>query len=425
MKRTIYTVSFALALTIASILPGAVQDPVSASDLSELQKQKEQLNQEKTEVNAEINQAEEKINSIQNEQVAVETEKKRLDLAIGDANTKILQKSQEIEVKNGEIQQLQTEIVQISDRINKRNEMLKDRARSFQENGGRVTYIDVLMGAESFGDFIDRVGAVATILEADQDILRQHKEDKQLLEEKKVQVETELASLENMKKELEALKIELSGKIAQQEQLLASLEQKEEEAHAEKLEFAEQAELLAAQQAAIQKAIKLEEQRLASEAEAARQNNQSPQANPSGGGGGGPSPAVSNGFWTSPAVGTFTSGLGIRWGSYHAGIDIANRVSVPIVAAADGVVIRSYSSPSYGEAIFIAHYMNGQVYTTVYAHMNTRLAGSGAVVKKGDTIGYMGNTGDSTGQHLHFELHAGEWNSSKSNAVDPYQYIPR
>ncbi len=197
-----------------------------------------------------------------------------LILAIGDANTKILQKSQEIEVKNGEIQQLQTEIVQITDRINKRNEMLKDRARSFQETGGRATYIDVLLGAENFGDFIDRVGALATILEADQDILREHKEDKQLVEEKKVKVENDLASLENMKKELEAMKVELTGKIAQQEQLLATLEQKEEEAHAEQLEFAEQAELLAAQQAAIQKAIKLEEQRIAAEAEAARQRQQ-------------------------------------------------------------------------------------------------------------------------------------------------------
>lgn len=416
MKHTIYTLAAAAILTLAGILPGLAVESVSASKLSDLNSQKNELNQEKSEVNAELNAADDKLNSIQNEQEAVQTEKRRIDYAIGDTNNKIIQKSQEIDSKKGEIEQLKVEVQEITDRINKRNEMLKDRVRSFQENGGRVGYLDVLMGAQTFGDFIDRVGAVATIVEADQDILRQHKEDKQLLEDKKLQVENDLASLEKMVSELEGLKSELSGQLAQQNQILATLEQKEEEAHAEVLQKEEEAQILAAQQAAIQQAIKMEQQRMAEE-EAARQ-----QAISSGGSGG-PSPVVANGFWTKPAVGRFTSGLGQRWGSFHAGIDIANSVSVPIVAAADGVVIRSYSSPSYGECIFISHYSNGQVYTTVYAHMSTRLVGSGSVVKKGQTIGYMGNTGDSTGQHLHFELHVGEWNQSKSNAVNPLNYI--
>lgn len=125
-----------------------------------------------------------------------------------------------------------------------------------------------------------------------------------------------------------------------------------------------------------------------------------------------------------PASGRFTSGIGQRWGSFHAGVDIANSGSnVPIVAAADGVVIRSYYSSSYGNVIFVAHSINGQTYTTVYAHMSNRMAGNGAVVSRGQRIGTMGNTGESYGQHLHFELHKGEWNPSKSNAIDPRPYF--
>ncbi len=424
MKQTVYTLSLAATLTLASFLPGLAVDPASASKLTDLKNQKTQINQEKSAVSSDINEADQKINSIKSEQEGVKTEKQRLDLAIGDTNTKLLQKSSEIETTKGEIQQLQTEVQQITERINKRNEMLKERARSFQENGGMVNYMDVLMGAQSFGEFIDRVGAVATLVEADQDILRQQKQDKQLLEDKQVQVQNDLASLQKMVADLEALKVELNGQIAQQDQIMASLQQQEEQAHAEKLEKEEQAEILAAQQAAIQQAIKMEEQRIKDEA--AKQQQQQASSGNTGGSTGGTStatPGVSSGYWTKPAVGTLTSGLGMRWGSFHAGIDIANKVSVPILAAADGVVIRSYYSSSYGNCIFISHYNNGQVYTTVYAHMNTRLV-SGGAVKKGQQIGTMGNTGDSTGQHLHFELHVGEWNAAKSNAVNPLNYIP-
>jgi murein DD-endopeptidase MepM/ murein hydrolase activator NlpD len=126
-----------------------------------------------------------------------------------------------------------------------------------------------------------------------------------------------------------------------------------------------------------------------------------------------------------PANGTFTSGFGGRSGGMHYGVDIANRAAgVPILAAADGVVIQSYYSSSYGNVVFIAHSVNGQTYTTVSAHMETRFVGSGAVVSKGQQIGIMGNTGDSSGKHLHFELHRGQWNASKSNAINPVGIVP-
>lgn len=115
-------------------------------------------------------------------------------------------------------------------------------------------------------------------------------------------------------------------------------------------------------------------------------------------------------------------------GSHHNGIDIAKSGSRPIFAAAEGVVRRSYLSSSYGETIMLEHEINGDTWETVYAHMerNSRRFNDGEKVKQGDVIGRMGSTGNSTGQHLHFEIHKGGlWNMAKSNAVDPEQYLEK
>ncbi|MRB78846.1 peptidoglycan DD-metalloendopeptidase family protein, partial [Bacillus thuringiensis] len=100
-----------------------------------------------------------------------------------------------------------------------------------------------------------------------------------------------------------------------------------------------------------------------------------------------------------------SSGFGKRDGQMHYGLDIAASGNVPVVAAADGIATRSYYSASYGNVVFISHNINGQTYTTVYAHLNSRSVSVGQSVKQGQQIGIMGNTGQSEGQHLHFEIH--------------------
>jgi murein DD-endopeptidase MepM/ murein hydrolase activator NlpD len=141
-------------------------------------------------------------------------------------------------------------------------------------------------------------------------------------------------------------------------------------------------------------------------------------------GGGGEIPPVSSGDFTRPAMGAITSGFGKRDSGMHYGIDIAKPGTVPVVAAADGVVSRSYLSTTYGNCIMIVHNINGVQYETVYAHLRNRAVSEGKTVKKGEFLGYMGNTGRSTGQHLHFEVHKGRWNISKSNAINPLLVIP-
>ncbi|MDL4841730.1 M23 family metallopeptidase [Aquibacillus rhizosphaerae] len=111
----------------------------------------------------------------------------------------------------------------------------------------------------------------------------------------------------------------------------------------------------------------------------------------------------------------------------HHGIDIADPGKHPIFASASGRISRSYKSDSYGECIFMEHQINGQIFETVYAHMQTgsRAVSVGEKVSQHTQIGVMGNTGDSNGQHLHFELHKGKWNASKTNAVDPLKYLEK
>ncbi|WP_144478011.1 murein hydrolase activator EnvC [Cytobacillus oceanisediminis] len=440
MKKQILSLAVVSTLSLGSLVSPLSVNEAKAASISEMQKEKNALQNKRSGINSEINKNKSKIGELQTEQQSLNDQIKKLDLGVEDAEKKIEVKNAEIAQTTAEIEQLKVEIAELIKRIEKRNELLKDKARSFQENGGTVNYIDVLLGAQSFSDFVDRVSAVTTIVQADKDILEQHRLDKEELEKKQNEVETKLNNLQGMKKELEALKVKLNDQIKEKNKLMSTLKHEEEQMHAENLEMSEAADVLAAQEAAMAQAIQLEKKRQAEiaaerarQAELARQRAAAAAKAKSSGGGSTSTPAPdpepvaaapsSGGMIIMPASGRISSGLGSRWGSYHAGIDIANRGSnVPIHAAADGVVIRSYYSSSYGNVIFVAHSINGQTWTTVYAHMSARMASNGQVVSRGQRIGTMGNTGQSYGQHLHFELHRGSWNASKSNAVNPAAY---
>lgn len=112
-----------------------------------------------------------------------------------------------------------------------------------------------------------------------------------------------------------------------------------------------------------------------------------------------------------PAEGVFTSGFGPRWGSFHAGIDIANSNGTPILSVLDGTVIDSGPASGYGNWIRVKH-EDGSV--AVYGHMESLDVAVGDHVTAGQKIAGMGNLGFSTGTHLHFEIHP-----DGENAVDP------
>jgi murein DD-endopeptidase MepM/ murein hydrolase activator NlpD len=112
-----------------------------------------------------------------------------------------------------------------------------------------------------------------------------------------------------------------------------------------------------------------------------------------------------------------TSTFGPRWGTLHAGIDLAAPMLTPELAVMDGVVLEAGPASGYGNVVYIQH-ENGDV--TVYGHMEKILVQAGQVVRAGDTIALLGNRGQSTGPHLHFEVHVGGMNGTK---VDPLPWL--
>lgn len=116
-----------------------------------------------------------------------------------------------------------------------------------------------------------------------------------------------------------------------------------------------------------------------------------------------------------PLNGSVTSYYGPRWGRMHTGIDIDGYSGQPIVAAKEGTVVLASYYSGYGNAVIVDH---GGGYGTLYAHLSEYNTSTGAYVKQGDVVGYVGCTGSCTGDHLHFEVRV------NGEPVDPMPYLP-
>ena len=393
-----------------SVLPGQ-SAVVSANKLSELEKEKTEIREKNKALDVEKKEKQEQIKVLEEQISDVEQEVRKLDVEIQGILQQIQNTEFDIQAKNEEITQLKESIKILEERIAERDKLLKERARTIQATGGVLSYLDVLLGASSFTDFISRATAVTTIIAADKNILEEHQRDHKELQENKQALEEQLEELEALKQQQEQQKNAFEAKKAEQEKLLVELEEEVHQHEQYVMSLEEEQALLKAQEAAIQKAIELEKKRIEEE-----KRRNSADFSPS-----------KYGF-IRPTTGIVTSEFGSRSGGFHYGIDIYNDEGTPIFAVADGVVTRSYRSSSYGEVVFITHHLNGETFQTVYAHMqsNSRTVSEGDVVKKGQIIGKMGNTGyvkGKTGIHLHFEIHKGLWNINKTNAENPRKYI--
>lgn len=422
MKRKFLILGIGIIVGLGSLFSPVSNTAHGVQVNKQLENKKKDIQNQRSTIQSEINQTQDKVNEINAEQAATTAEIKKLDFAVADTNNQIREKEAQIEEAQLEIDRLQGEIAILKEQIKKRDELLKERVRSIQENGGVINYMDVLLGAQSFGDFINRVSAVTTFMQADRDMLKAHQDDKAALDLKEAEMKQQLEELSQKKAQLEEMKKKLEGQVAEKNKLLAHLNEQEEKMHEELHELEDQAGLLAAQEKAIKKEIEawnkrqreLEEQRKKAAANAASGSSV------------GPMPTISNGAFMNPTTGRLTSNFGQRWGAFHSGIDIGKGGrggSIPIVAAASGSVIRANYDRSYGNVVMITHVIDGQVMTTVYGHMESLSVSNGQRVEKGQMLGYMGSTGHSTGPHLHFEIHHGPWNGSRTNAVNPLKYV--
>jgi len=437
---------------------------VSAQSASDIQKEINDLNEkqgkireQQSNISGNKQSAEEKLNKNLDKQNTVEKQLTDIEDKLQSTQKKVSSKQQEITKTNEQLEQLQREIkklhkeiAELRERIKKREEILKDRLKSLQETGGDIKYLEVLMGSQSIGDFINRSTSVGTIMDQDKKIMEELEADKKSLENKKASVEKKRsevdqkkANLVAAKKELLSLKATLDNQKADKDKIMDKLEKEHKHLESYKVSLEDEEEILAAQAQAVEKAIslaqgkkgKLEEQtRQAAERERqarlAKQQTSSSSHGSSNGSSNGSTPSTGgSGMFIWPASGSVSSGYGHRWGTLHAGLDVANSTGTPVKAAAPGVVI-STNTPNdgkmngYGNVVLIAHSIGGTTYTTLYAHMSEISVSAGQQVSAGDRVGAIGSTGQSTGPHLHFEVHRGGWNAAKSNSLDPATVLP-
>ncbi|GAC57115.1 peptidase M23 family protein [Gordonia hirsuta DSM 44140 = NBRC 16056] len=116
-----------------------------------------------------------------------------------------------------------------------------------------------------------------------------------------------------------------------------------------------------------------------------------------------------------PAHGTVTSHYGARWGTHHNGVDIANKIGTPVRAVTNGVVLEAGPASGYGQWIRVRQ---DDGTTGVFGHVEQIFVRAGQKVNAGQTIGTVGNRGDSTGPHLHYEV----WNAA-GTPINPHTWL--
>lgn len=437
MRMQKWLLTAVIAMLMLSFTVG--QPQVLAASLKEMKEEKQSLEEKKKSLNANIEKKEGEISTNKSQIETTQDKITKLNGEVEATSQQIKETQQVIDETIAEVESLKASIEDLERKIAERDEVLRDRVRAMQANGGKVSYIDVLLGANSFADFIDRISAVNTLVDADRQIMEDQANDQKRLEEEKKLVEKKLEELQQEKEKLETLKASLESKKAEQNRLVEQLKVEQEELQAEKGELETDLHEAYEFSAALDKEIQAEEGRLAElarQAELERKRQAEAQAQANGGStsggssasGGGSAPSVSSGTWTRPASGRISSEFGGRnlsWASSnHRGIDVANGIGTPIVAAGDGVVSRTGTLGTYGNIVMITHSVNGKIYTTLYAHLSSSSVSVGQSVAKGQSIGRMGNTGRVSGPHLHFEFHVGGWTGYGPSAVNPRSYVP-
>lgn len=293
--------------------------------------------------------------------------------------------------KENQLYQTEQELKAAEEQVAKSDELLQKRTRLMYTNG-IVSYLDVLLSATSFTDFLDRFDSLQIILRSDREILDKNKEEQQLVEDKKVQLAEQLDSLNALVAKITAEQEELSTKEAEKETLVATYNAKatELDEHMEDLEvISEEQEKLLVQLAAKVSKLNAEKQRI---------------SNPySGGKLGMP---IDSGYRLTSNFGTRIHPITGKKKT-HTGMDFGAPSGTSIYAAESGVVIVSKYWSGYGNCIIIDH---GNGLWTLYGHIKNGglLVDEGDSVKKGDKIALVGSTGNSTGPHLHFEVRKNE-----------------
>lgn len=397
MKKKLLPLAVATTLTFSLTAPYAGHAGKLDDEIKDLRQEVKQKQEKQKALKQQIKENEQKQKSVNNklDELAASLEKTK---------EKIRQLHNEITQTEDELEEAKKKLQEAEERVAKRDKLFQERIRLMYDNG-QVSYLEVLLGAKDFGDFLARFESIQTIMEQDKELLEAQKRDRDIIAESKQKIETALAKLNTLQAKAEEERKVLAEKQQEQKVALASLKQSHSdlEDHNEKEEQKERD--LAAKLAA------KEDEKRAQEAPKTTVAN-----GPTASGSGSASFSDSGGTLAWPVSGRVSSGFGMRGGRMHKGIDIAAPVGTPIYAAADGTVTLAGRSSGYGNRITISH---GNGLSTLYGHMydNGLLVSAGQKVKRGQKIAVVGNFGRSTGPHLHFEVLNG------GSAVNPMGYL--
>ena len=435
----------------ATLLGVQVGDVVPSEVLAETCSTEEECQALIDETKNELSQIEEETSKKEEALSQVEEDIHTLMIRIEETEGKIKKANQEIRIKEKEIkaseEQLSVLQVEVSD--------LKETVTVRMQMSRRMSRSNILLNwiseSTSLVDLIRSLQIVNHFANQDAERMDELKEKVQVQQTLMQTLKTQRQSLEQTKKELEANQKQL-------EQDQVALEKKRQETkkeiqalESEKLSAADVIEIAQTQKALLEKlaaeeeARRQEEERRRQEEEEKKKqeeamnnaNNDSASSDPStesnpsdssSENSSGGSSTTENGI---PVSSTFIIPLQSGYVSCefmcypnHTGIDLGNsgNTSTPVLATASGVVVRAGWHHAYGNHVILTHSINGQMITTVYAHMHTApYVSSGDYVSQGQQLGTMGNTGNSQGAHLHFEMYEGYYNYPY--AVNPRKYI--
>lgn len=407
--------------------------------ISELKQEQTELEKESSALSSEISGAEQEMNSLDTERVELISEIAVLQQNIAELIEKIDLQQNEIDRLEEEIEKINIEIELLQERIDERDRVLANQARSLQTDGSPQNMVDLVLSAESLTELVGKIEVVNRIVKNNNTIREEQIRDRQIIEEHKAEIDLAkqetIAVKENMeanRASLETQKVTLDGKVelvtekynltaserdtflSNQSELLSKAKQIKDEIAVEEQKIAAEKARKEAARIAKAKAEAEAAARAAAKSVKPASGGKSPAPAPA------PAPATPNSSgWARPTTGYVTSEFGYRihpiYGTrrLHAGIDVGGGGT--ITAAKSGTVTVAGYHYSFGNYVKIDH---GNGISSLYAHMLSNLGVSaGQTVSQGQRLGTMGTTGSSTGVHLHFEIHV------NGQPVNPRGYV--
>lgn len=375
------------------------------SNLSEAQQEKKTLEND-------LQKAKELIDSLKGSKEDIQSEVEKLDKQLNEISSKVKELESRLSKKRQEIANTESALNKAKEQEKKQYRNMKKRIQFMYENG-QTSYVEMLLSADSFTDFLNAVEYITQISQYDRKMLKEYQNMQVTIADTQKTLETDYASLQSLQakvqEEKQAVAALESAKKGELNDVADDLTDAQSVAKAYEAEIQAQNEVIAQIQAAQKRAA--EQQAAQQQAQAAEENqgatdaagenqNTAQNTTPSGNG-----QSTGSMMWPCPSSKRVTSDYGPRTSptngasSNHKGIDIGAAYGADIVAADGGTVLVATYSSSGGNYVIIDH---GGGLCTVYMHASSLTVSAGQTVSKGQVIAKVGSTGISTGNHLHF-----------------------